>query len=144
MAEGLKIVVGADVKEAEAALKGFVNTAKSSGEAAGAALGQGLNKAAPIISNIPKQVKPAIKSLSHLGASIEDLEAKLGAKKEFLRVAKTTTDVAFLNDEIRQLEGEIKRVKAIGNPTLTNLLHLYYLALASPEYSGPYSAYLTA
>jgi hypothetical protein len=121
MAEGLKIVVGADVKEAEAALKGFVNTAKSSGEEAGAALGKGLNKAIPAISNIPKQVKPARVAISHLGEDLETLQAKLLTRKSLINTAKTTTDIAFLRGEIIQLENEIKRVSAIGVPTFNNL-----------------------
>lgn len=121
MAEGLKLIVSADTKQAEKALNDFVLQSQHAGQAAGDAMGKGLDRAIPAIKNIPKQVKPAVKAISYLGDSIETLEAKLGARKEFIRVAKTTTEISFLNAEIRELEGEIKRVKAIGSPTLANL-----------------------
>jgi hypothetical protein len=121
MSEGLRLVVSADVSQAEKALKGFVSEAAASGKAAGAALGKGLNTAIPAIKNIPNSVKPAIKSISALGDSIETLEAKIASRKEFIRVAKTTTDIAFLRGEITQLEAELKRVNAIGTPTFNNL-----------------------
>lgn len=121
MAEGLRIVVGADVKEAEAALKGFVDTAKSSGEAAGSALGKGLNKSIPVFSNIPKQIKPARVAISHLGEDLETLQAKLGAKKSFLNTAKTSNEIVVLKGQIVELENEIKRVQNLGVPTMNSL-----------------------
>lgn len=121
MSEGLKLVVGADVKDAEKALKDFVGTAEDAGNKAGKALGSGLNKATPAIDNIQKAAKPAIKSISTLGDSLETLRAKLGAKQEFLKLAKTQNEVIVLNDGIRHLQSEIKRVQSLGQPAFNNL-----------------------
>lgn len=112
--EGLKLVVGADVKQAERALKGLTTTAQTEGNKAGRALGTGLNKSIPAIQNIPKAAKPAIQAVSKLGDNIETLRAKLLAKKSFLITEKDITKVAVLNAEIKALQSEIIKVQAIG------------------------------
>src|SRR5690242_21336543 len=119
--EGLKVVVGADVKPAEQALKSFVDTAKNAGQAAGEGLSSGLNKAIPAIKSIPKEAKTAASSISFLGKTLEDLRAKEGATKDFLKVAKTNNEVIVLNDRLRSIQSEIKRVENLGNPTFNSL-----------------------
>jgi hypothetical protein len=115
MAEGLKLVVGADVKQAERALKGLTTTAQAEGTKAGRALGSGLNKSVPAIQNIPKAAKPAIQAVSKLGDSIETLRGLMLAKQSFLITEKDITKVAILNKEIKALQSEIIRVQAIGS-----------------------------
>lgn len=111
MPEGLKLVVTADVKQAEKALKGFVSEAQTSGKAAGAALGRGLNTVVPSIDKIPKSVKPAIQAVSKLGATLGQLKfAVLDRQEELIR----TSDIkraAILNAEIKSLQKEIIRVQ---------------------------------
>lgn len=114
MAEGLKIVVGADVKEAERALKGFVGTAQKTGAQAGQALGKGLGAVPPVVKKIQTSAKPAQLAVSKLGDSIETLRALMLAKQQFLVTEKDITKVAILNKEIKALQGEILRVQAVG------------------------------
>jgi hypothetical protein len=121
MAEGLRLVVSADTKQAEKEIKDFVLESQHQAQIAGTAIGKGLNKAIPAIKNIPIAAKPAIKAISHLGESIETLEAKIAARKEFIRVAKTTTDIVILRGEIIELEKELKRVQSIGVPVFNNV-----------------------
>lgn len=121
MAEGFKLVVSADLTQAEKAIKDFVGEAEAGGKAAGSALAGGLNKSIPAIKNIPVAVKPAIKSISVLGDSLETLRAKLGANQEFLKVAKTNNEVIVLNANIRHLQQEIKRIETLGVPAIANV-----------------------
>lgn len=114
MPEGLKLVVSADVKQAEKALKSFVGEAQASGKAAGTALGKGLNTAVPAIQNIQKVAKPAAQAVSKLGDTIETLRGKLLAKQSFLVTEKDVVKVGLLNREIKQLQSEILRVQTIG------------------------------
>jgi hypothetical protein len=111
MPEGLKLVVTADLKQAQKGLKNFVTEAGASGQKAGAALGNGLNKVVPAIDKIPKAVKPAVQSISKLGQSLNSLKfAVLDRKEELIR----TSDIkraAVLNAEIKQLQKEIVRVQ---------------------------------
>lgn len=112
--QGLKIVVGADVKEAERALKGFVSTAQKSGTQAASALGKGLGTVPPAIKKIETSAKPASLAISKLGSSLQALKfAVLDRQEELIR----TTDIkraAVLNAEIRQLQSEIIKVQTIG------------------------------
>lgn len=114
MGEGLKLVVGADFKQAEKALKDFTGTTGKEGAKAGTALTAGLNKAIPPLQKIPAAVKPARLAVSKLGDTIETLRAKALANKEFIRVEKDVARIALLNREIKALESEITRVQSIG------------------------------
>lgn len=112
--EGLKLVVTADLKQAQKGLKNFVGEAGASGKAAGTALGKGLNAVVPAIDKIPKAAKPAIQAVSKLGQSLNSLKfAVLDRKEELIR----TTDIkraAVLNAEIKSLQKEIIRVQTLG------------------------------
>jgi hypothetical protein len=114
MPEGLKLVVGADVTQAEKNLKKFADNAAKQGNRAGTAMSAGLNKGTSVIEKIPQKAKPAILAVSKLGDSIETLRAKLLAKQSFLVTEKDITKVAILNTEIKALQKEILRVQAVG------------------------------
>lgn len=115
MPEGLKVVVGADVKQAEQNLKNFVSTAQKAGTQAGQALSTGLNKVTPAIQKITDSTKPAMAAVSRLGENIETLRAKLLAKQQFLINERDIAKVAILNQEMQQLEQEILRVGRAGS-----------------------------
>lgn len=121
MPEGLKLVVSADVTQAEKALKDFVGEAATAGKQAGDALGKGLGKAGTAVNDIPKAVKPAQRAISHLGEDLETLRAKLAAKQSFVSVAKSTNEVVVLKGQIVELEKEIKRIESLGVPTFNNV-----------------------
>lgn len=115
MADGLKIVIGADAKQAEKVLKDFVSTAQKSGTQAANAMGKSLGTVPQAIKKIETAAKPAQLAVSKLGDTLETLRAKLLAKQQFIIQEKDIAKVAILNQEMQQLEQEILRVSRAGS-----------------------------
>jgi hypothetical protein len=110
MAEELKIVIDADVSQAQAGLNSISDSAnktatslKGIAPAANASLGA-----------TSTQVKAVTLSVSKLGDTIETLRAKALAKRDFINTERDVAKIAILNKEIQALEAEITRVQNIG------------------------------
>lgn len=113
MAE-LKLVVGADVRQAEKALKSLTGDVQASASKIDSTYKRAFSSVGSSISKIPAATRPAVVAVSRLGDTLETLRAKLLAKQSFLVTEKDITRIAVLNNEIRELQSEIIRVKNIG------------------------------
>lgn len=122
MAEGLKIQVEADVKQATQALAQDLPKAvdKATGSFTGLST-QAANASRaierslqPALTKTSSAAKVLVPQLSKLGDTIETLRAKLGAKQSFLLTEKDPARVAALNKEMALLNAEILRIGNIG------------------------------
>lgn len=142
MAEGLRLVVGADVEQAAQALNQFVNklnSAASSAETAGARIENAFG--APLVSSLQKHNKlfadmqrnfanlkidpisipidtskfdKAKTSIKELDLSVETLRAKILAKREFIVTERDISKIIKLNKEIESLESTLNQVQNAG------------------------------
>lgn len=122
MAEGLKIIIGADIKEAQAALKKVTSDA----QVAGKQVDKSFSKANLPLTKGLKEASTSVKKLSPqistLGNNIETLRAKALARKNFLLTETDITKIKIYNQEIKALEAEIARIQAIGTGGITQSL----------------------
>jgi hypothetical protein len=121
MPEGLKLIVGADVTQAEAALKDLTKEAEVSASKIDRSFNKTVGQSNTVLNKLPSQTKPAIAAISKLGDSLETLRAKLLARQNFLVQEKDIAKVAILNKEIKALEDEIIRVGNAGKAGFDDL-----------------------
>lgn len=116
--QGLKIVIGADITEAQSALKEVVTDSR----AAGKQIDKSFSKASlPFVKNlneVSQSVKKVTPQISALGDSIETLRAKALARKNFLITETDIGKIKIYNNEIKALESEIARLQTAGTSSL--------------------------
>lgn len=121
MPEGLKLVIGGDVKQAEQALKTLTKEVEQSASKIDSSFKKSFTSVNQSIAKVPAATRPALAAISKLGDNIETLRAKLLAKQSFLVTEKDIGKVAVLNAEIRELQAEIVRVGNVGKTGFDNL-----------------------
>lgn len=121
MPEGLKLIVGADVTQAEKALQDLTKEAEQSASKIDRSFNRTVGQSNTVLNKLPAQTKPAIAAISKLGDSLETLRAKLLARQNFLVQEKDIAKVAILNKEIAALEAEIVRVGNAGKKGFDDL-----------------------
>lgn len=121
MAEGLKLVIGGDVKEAIQATKTLTKEVEQSASKIDSSFKKSFTSVNQSIAKVPAATRPAIAAISKLGDNIETLRAKLLAKQSFLVTEKDIGKVAVLNAEIRELQAEITRIGNVGKVGFDNL-----------------------
>lgn len=100
MPEGLKIIVGADVSEAESKLKTLVSSTHDSGE------------------KINQNLTTAFRDLQRQGVvSLGSIDSAIKQLKQSLNVAQAPEDIYKINKAISFLEQESKNLKSIGLDT---------------------------
>lgn len=121
MPEGLKIIIGADIRQAQAATKQIVTDLDKTGRSFTAlerkvnSFGGGVKTFSTNFKGVGKSVKEVVPQVERLSQSIETLRARIGARKDFLIRETDISKIKQYKQEIRELEAELVRVQAIGS-----------------------------
>ncbi len=110
MAEELKIIIEADVSQAQQALSGIQDAASKTATS--------LKNVAPAantaLAATAQQAKVVQLSVSSLGRTIDALKQKVAGKQALISTETDVINIARLNKEIQALQAEIQRVQNIG------------------------------
>ena len=121
MAEGLKLVIGADIKQAEQAVKTLTKDVQNSAGKIETSYKRTFSSVTASVAKLPPAARPAINAISKLGDSIETLRAKILARQAFIITEKDISKIAIYNAEIRELQAEMTRVGNAGKAGFDNL-----------------------